>query len=419
MLVYYVLFGLMALLAWPLCYRRPSSAKSTVYVTVIFLYLFALASLRYNIGSDYFTYYNIYMQIAAIPPGQLFAVDLGEYLGAYIEMGYVLFNRYFALLGAGPQMFYAGASVFCLLPAAFIIRRYSPNIPLSVWLYVALFCFSSTMDFVRQNMGLAVALWGYPFLRRGGWGNVLKFMGFVAAGMTFHMTVGILLFLAPLRQLPFRRWVAGAYLLVTVPVFLFSRELLLWFLEDLLPALNFSLRFSRYADSIYMNPMRIDMAALPLLILILLLVLRKPLQARYPETDVHIHLAVWSVIFWLFAAHHMILARFYIHTVVFAVLAAPMALELYRPDPALAGEKRRLQALAEQGDREAEAALPEVREQLAVERSIYAWFLAGCAVLSFLYFLYGALSGMEMRGHEGMYICFPYESIIPWLNQLP
>ncbi len=390
MIVYYTYFALCAALAVPLYLLKPSRLARAGYLALLFLYMFALASFRYNIGSDYYSYYYIYEKLTALPRLEIFRMGhaaITEYTGFYLEWGFLLLCEGSICLGLDIFGFYALVSALCLLPAAFLLYKNTPNAFLSAVLYMALFCFASTIDFVRQNLALGITLLGYPLLKRRDWRGVAGYLGVILCAVLVHQSMAVLLVALLVTRIPIKRWTLAAYAVLGAVCFFFSGPIMRFALQQLPAWLGLELRFAGYLKMLEtMRGLRIDLSSLPILALIAWLVCYKQIKRLYPDdADVLTHLMILCCLFWLLAAHHEILARFTIHFTPYFALSIPMLVESFRPK----GK---------------------------------AWYGAALGValaVSTGYFLYGSHTGITMRGHVGMYVTFPYESFVPWINELP
>ncbi|MCI8623267.1 MAG: EpsG family protein [Provencibacterium sp.] len=408
MLVYYLNLLVILALAYPLCIRKPDQRKRAVYLACTFSLMFLLSAARRGIGNDYFSYIDIYYEAAGRPFSGLFGSGLRA------EPGYLLLCKLISLTGASQTVMYAVMAVLCLLPVAWFLYRYSENLWLSTWLYVTLTFFYGTMNFVRQNLALAILLLGYPLLRRRRLWAAAAYAGVILAAASFHKTALILLPVLLLCYLPLNRWIGGAYGALALALYLTSRQLVDWITNYIytgykdLPYLNFGLSFV--------------FLILPALILALVLCNKKGLEQRWEDAPLLINLVFYSVLIWLFITKHMVLERFSLYLYVYALLLVPMAVELHRPDAKLAGQHRKLREeirrLGNTGKGGHSKAVlrryQELDQRLSAQRALYWGLLAAVLIASFCYHEFGMHDGSN--GFHGV---FPYRSLLEPLNRLP
>ena len=159
MAVYYILMALILGLAYPLCIRKPSEKKNTIYVCIVFGYMFFMSVFRYGIGNDFFAYRRIFYNFAS-------KESLADrFANRDFEIGYTVIMEIARLLGGDYLILNFIMAVLILLPVAFVIIKYSKMPWLSCWLYLTVTFFYNSINFTRQSLAASIALLSYHFIK--------------------------------------------------------------------------------------------------------------------------------------------------------------------------------------------------------------------------------------------------------------
>ena len=123
MTVYYINLLLILALAYPLCVRNPSDAKKAAYIALTFGWMWFIATFRYGIGFDYYSYIRIFEQVRELP--YLAAVrDFG------LETGFTLLTKVMTLfigdasIQANTTMMYGVYQAAILLPVMWFVYKH-------------------------------------------------------------------------------------------------------------------------------------------------------------------------------------------------------------------------------------------------------------------------------------------------------
>ena len=147
--IYYGGCALSMLMAWLFTYTQYKNAKFAVCFSA--LPMFLLAALRYNVGTDYPNYVNIYK----------WAV-----MGVYYKADYA-FNLILALMidwGLDAQwLFVFMAAIFCLLVYCSIFKE-SPYPIISIFLLVGMTHYFAFLNIMRQMVGGAILLFSIRYI---------------------------------------------------------------------------------------------------------------------------------------------------------------------------------------------------------------------------------------------------------------
>ena len=186
MLPYIVLIATVCVLGL-LCFNKltknhPPAALKIIYLSITFLFLFMYSVCRENIGYDYTMYVKGFSVMGNDGFSTLIYLDW--------EWGFTVLTKLVALFTQDVRIYMAVISVACLAGPFYLIYRYSQKVWLSVLLYVNLYFFYCTMNFLRQSIAISIVLFAYTFLvNRKFW----KFALLILLATTFHATVLIML----------------------------------------------------------------------------------------------------------------------------------------------------------------------------------------------------------------------------------
>ncbi|MEY8392396.1 EpsG family protein [Lachnospiraceae bacterium] len=302
MIIYYVALSLVAVFG----ILAEKKQKTVLYLSCSFLLLVFIASFRYAIGFDYFSYRNIYETIASWSFGDIFYIRRTEPF-------YFIVCKLFSLAGCPYPVFLLFINLFLMGISMWFIRRYSKLPWVSVYLFICLQFLAHDMNLLRQSFAVCFFLLAYPFLRGR---KLLPFTLLILTGGLFHNS---LLFLFPLYFLlpkkHSRKCLAALFLLTVVVYFFFDPLFLL--IRPFLP-----LKYAGYLGSYYWSPNSFFYLALPLLYCLLIYLFRNRI-ADPLERTIYLNSALYNCIINLFITKHFILERFAVYPFIFALTAIP------------------------------------------------------------------------------------------------
>jgi len=164
--------------------KNSSSAKTLkiIFLSASFLIMFAYSVMRTNIGYDYRMYAKGFSVMGAEGFSSIMYLDW--------EFGFNIFTKIIYIFTKDVRVYMAIIAAVCLAGPFYVIFRHSKNVWLSVLVYINLYFFYCTMNFLRQSMAISIVLFAYTFLiDRKLWHYTMLIL--IAA--MFHSTVLILL----------------------------------------------------------------------------------------------------------------------------------------------------------------------------------------------------------------------------------
>lgn len=313
MTIYYLTISISAGLGYVLTTRKESSRNTAIYLTVSMLPLLFVASCRYAIGFDYFSYRNIYKMINEWSFGDILHIYFGEPL-------FFLTCKVIGMTGCPYQVFLLLINTFLLTVAIHFMSRYSKIPWLSIYLYITLQFLAYNMNLIRQSIATAFFLLAYPCLKNR---KILPYTMLILLGGLFHNS---LLFLYPLYfLLPIKQSKKSLLFLaaLTTIVYIFF-DPLFEFLRPLLPT-----KYTRYQGGFFWQSNGFYYVLFPALYCLLIFLFRDRIKDSMLRA-VCLNSAIYHFIISLFITKHFILERFAIYPFVFALVAIPEIISSYQ-----------------------------------------------------------------------------------------
>ena len=275
------------------------------YLLAMGLACWLLASLRYVTGFDYRFYESAFQTVAAT----------GLAGASWSEPGYLLLNWVVSQLGGDYRIFLFGFH-FLLTVLVFVwIGRYSASPWLSVFLFLTLQYFALSMNFLRQALAAAIAIWAYPFLKKR---RFLPACGLVLLAACFHRTALVMLPLCFLLALPPSRLHYGLASFTAGAAY---------FLMDPLISIAISIvpKYQHYLTEKYWQGNSFLYVLMPLGCFLFAIPLLRQATEEPDESPVLVNSVFYALLIQLFITRHFILERLSIYAAMFSLLALPAA----------------------------------------------------------------------------------------------
>jgi hypothetical protein len=166
--------------------------------TFIVIVLVAFAGMRYQVGTDYQTYFNIYNLSTPLTFHELLSsLDL--------EFGYTCLNYITKQVTDNPYAIFWSVAVVTYVPIVASIRKTSSIFALSILLFLLLGYYTSSLNGMRQWVAVAFLFYGSSHLLMG---KTFKFVLFGIIASLFHTTAIIaLLIQLVLKRLKPSLWI--------------------------------------------------------------------------------------------------------------------------------------------------------------------------------------------------------------------
>jgi len=328
MIEYIILLAVVLLLSLA-CFNKFTQKKQKVFNLAFlcagFFIMFLFSALRIDIGWDYTMYTRGFFQMARS------GFTTFEYQNW--EYGFNLLTKIIAFFTKDAKIYIAVISLICLAGPFYVILRYSKKPWLSVLLYVNLYFFYGTLNFLRQGIAISIIMFAYTFLVNR---KIIWYMLLVALAACFHITALIMVPVYFLVKLELSLKVPFLYSILFVWIYISSNATL-----DLVAAYF----RTDYSQSVFFTGgLNILNIVIPSLVLAagMALVLKKDKLTSYllkqPDktnnraySDIltlHVNLMYFSYLWIIVMLRHSIFERFSFYSYVFVILYIPELIEL-------------------------------------------------------------------------------------------
>jgi|GEM_PF-2232989 len=155
MIIYYLSFIFSGIMAY-LAEHNPKVSHRKILYFVAFLPPAIIAGIRYNIGSDYHMYYNLYQQ------ANWKVSDFGGY--GNLEIGYYWLEWLLSIVDPDRYMLFIVTAFLTLGLTYLSIYNTSKNITLSVVLIFLTCYYAFSLNVVRQSLSIAFFLYSFKYI---------------------------------------------------------------------------------------------------------------------------------------------------------------------------------------------------------------------------------------------------------------
>lgn len=306
-MLFYTINNLL-ILVWAalFCFYKPSQKKNLIFIIFAFTQLGIISILRYHIGFDY----NMYAA------GYNFMYEDGFSTLQYKdwEIGFVFLTKILGFVLPN-YIWYMGFLVFItLVPAAIFIYKNSEMPWVSTVLYVNLFLFFMTMNFLRQSIALSLIMLSWHFMKRN---KFIPFAIIVIIASLFHQTsliMFIVYFLVKMKT--------------TIKEIIVYLYLLLWFYISSTGFINLITSFvhEEYSNSVFIREgLSFIYAILPVAVVLVAFWLVKINTIVFDrEVQYIINMSLICAILSITMSKHSILERLTYYFTIFLIILVPI-----------------------------------------------------------------------------------------------
>lgn len=383
-------FGIICMLLAPKKYKI---LLDYIFVGVTFLLLWFLASFRLDIGHDYSMYIESFFRMGRDSFSNLTYKDW--------EIGFILLTKTIVFFTKNQTFFLMITSAISLAGPAYLIMRYSKNSLMSVALYLNLFFYYITFNFIRQAIAISIVCFAWTFLRKN---KFIPYMLIIVLASLFHMTALIMIvvyFLVKFKP-GIRTLLFYAYLL-----------LFYYILSDGLLNILLSRIHTEYENSVFItNGVSFVYALLPVFICLLLVLSYRFIDNLSLDGRYLISLVLFATFWLLIMTKHALFERFSYYSYIFVILAVPKVLASF--SKWLPGKLTERLLAKPNPDSHIDPEIHSIycskcaRRQAKIIINIAFW---GIILLSTCYHFYGLSVGTS-----GVHGVVPYKSILDFLN---
>ncbi len=361
MAIYYI--SIMALTGSGCLFAKKKDNKALVcYLTLSASVLILIASFRYAVGFDYFSYRRIYEKVATQTFEEIIITRRSEPL-------LYLLCKIFCLMGCSYHTFLFCINTFLLIVAMRFIYQYSKLPWFSVYLYITLQFLAYNMNLVRQSVAVSFFLLAYPYIRER---KLIPYTILIIIGGLFHNSLFIMWPLYIFLPIKGSRKLFVGLTIITIlgyiafdPIFAIIQPIILK-------------NYNNYSQSYFWQPSSITYVIPSVVYTVLIYLFRDQIDPSRRST--YLNSAIYQCIITLFITKHFILERFAIYPFALSLLAIPEIIATYR-------EKDR-------------------KQKIGYRQVMLLFLLFGAA-----YFFFAAV-----KGYHGVY---PYISLLKKSHSIP
>lgn len=182
MLVYFIMLALITFLAFAIYITDfNKESKDKLFLTISFFILTTVSAFRAtSVGTDTESYQSIFLK---------YVYGVPDY---HSEIGYATFNKIIAMISSDPQSIVIASSIIINFGVMHFIYKNSTNAWLSVYLYITLFYYFFSFNYIRQFIAISIVLIAWSFLKDK---KIFTFIVFVVLAASFHTSALIALLL--------------------------------------------------------------------------------------------------------------------------------------------------------------------------------------------------------------------------------
>lgn len=312
MLVYLLNIALICIYALYFCRGEQTKLKRTLFIFLCFFQCLMIATIRYNIGTDYYMYRVGFYKMAESGFSDMKYEDW--------EIGYILLNKIVGSLVKHDGVFFFITSALSLSGTFYMIWRFSKNPFMSVFLFLNTYLFYLDLNYIRQGIAMSIMCFAYGALQDR---KLWKFLLLCALAATFHLPV---LYLIPVYFITYIK-----LNLKTMPIY--AAGLIVYFaFSDMVWNFIFSHFHQEYADSRFIKyGIAFYYAIYPLLLCIAMVALVFYLKFDLPKHfNVLVHLTLMMGFWQIVMTKHTLFERFSYYTMPFLLIAVPEAISIFR-----------------------------------------------------------------------------------------
>lgn len=213
MSAYYIMLSGLSLCGICLCIKNRSRLKDGIFLLISFVVLAGMSAIRYDVGIDYsYIYSPFYDRFLSDPIGYPF-------FGTHYEPGFVLLSKIIVQFTKNYQVLFIVTSVMIVALVMLYFWFYSPNPFISVFLFVALGDYYCSMDFIRQMIAAAIAMYAFPLLKKRTIPCIAGYFAVILLAASFHKSALILIPFLFINLIPINKYVLAAYAAVTAAIY--------------------------------------------------------------------------------------------------------------------------------------------------------------------------------------------------------
>lgn len=168
--------------------QKKNNIASKILNLIMFISICTISGLRYNVGTDYQAYVDIFSNINSY-----------DFSNSQYEVGYVILNKLTRFITNNDQMIFIVTSFIILFFISRTVCKYSSRPEMSMFLFITLYFYYSSFNIVRQYIAIAIMFYGVRYILNR---NFKRYIGCIIIALLFHTTA---IYALPIYFLPNKR----------------------------------------------------------------------------------------------------------------------------------------------------------------------------------------------------------------------
>lgn len=313
MAVYYFTISVLTVLGYTMSVKKRENKMIVMYLAVVFLCFTFLASFRYAIGFDYFSYRDIYEMISEWS----FSDVLRFY---WYEPLFFIICKLFCMLGCSYQVFLLGINIFLFFAVMYFIYHHSKISWISIYLYITLQFFAYNMNLIRQSVAVVFFLFAYPYLKEK---KFVPYAIMIIIGGLFHNSLFLMLpFYFLFLKKNTVKYTITLIVIAVLGYFLFDVGFKL-----VLPL--FPEKYANYFGGYFWSSTKFEYVLPPAFYCLLIYLFRNRIDDSI-KRSIYLNSALYNLLISLFMTKHFILERFSIYPFAISFIVIPDIIYSYK-----------------------------------------------------------------------------------------
>lgn len=263
------------------------------YCIIAGVALFAIAAIRSDVGHDYNSYGQIFLDIRKQSYETISTSKLEKGFAIPMKILTVAFGKDY-------QLFFVVVAFVMALGVMAYIYLYSEKPYMSVFCFLTFGLYFNSMNFLRQMIAAIIVMYALQYIQKK---EMLRYLILVIFASCFHTSALLMIPFYFILMIPMNWKTLGIYAVITVPCYIFSREI---------SGIVTKYIYKSYTEGsaefdLGLNPLYVSFFALFFLIA---LFVRKELIEKNPYNNILLGCMFFTVLFEFFGTKHAILSRF-------------------------------------------------------------------------------------------------------------
>ncbi len=395
MLAYNLLLLFIIVLGILVCEIKKSRLNNAVFLGVSGVAMIVLSALRANtVGIDYKQYADYFTQVRN--GGWPFLISNANMYR--VEPGYSLFNYLISLFTGDVRIYMLAVSILVITLTVVLLYKYSPILWVGLFVFGSFGFFGNSLSFIRQSIAIAIFLFAIQFLKDK---KFVPYLIIILLAASFHKAMLIMIPVCFIAHIKVNWKSLTTYAGLTALIMGLS-----WPLFNLVTKFIFQY-YATQEGLYYMNGRDWQTAAIPVITMVTILILKDFILKRNPKNIVLINLSIYSGLLYIMTCQHFLFQRFGMMFFTSAFLLIPEMLASVGVNAEQTEVLNSTENLKSYNNKEQKKKALQERRQIKSNQNMhkYIYYYATAAVL-FIGFLYNVWILMQNRINLTPYVTF-------------